>query len=149
MPPILSAAVLSEVIDGIYHRHGISNDELARLARVSASTMSRIRSEEMALRSDVLQTLSVALCDTHGITDLAEALLSTEFVVCRRGEARANGDLADESKRLFLAFGRALDAFEAGDPATGRAALADARTALDEAHAEMDALASPGTGRTS
>lgn len=137
----ISGPVVGDVLNRIHYVHGVPNERLARLANVSASTMTRARDGAADLRATDLQSLSHALC-RDGITDLAQAMLCPDFVVCRRGEGSGNGDLSDESAALFQGFASVLNAFERGDVDAGRAALAACRTTLDDAHVEFDGLAS-------
>ena len=132
--------VVADVLNRVHYVHGVANERLARLANVSASTMTRARDGSGDLRAADVQLLSHALCGL-GITDLAQAMLSPEFVVCRRGEGRVSGCLSDESAAAVKALASVLNAYERGDVDAGRAAATSLKPIIDNLLAEFDALA--------
>lgn len=106
MPNRISS-VLNEVLREPAAAHTAT--ELAGVAGVSQSMISKVCSGEAELSMGKVAALSRYLCE-HGDTRLAECFLTPEFVVSRRPPTRTTGRVRDHVAYIVLELGQVQQA---------------------------------------
>jgi hypothetical protein len=132
--------ILADVLNLLVLEGTFSNGELARLAGISDSKMSRVRNEESRLYADEVQRLAERL-SIQGEYRVSRLFIHYSLEITKPVLGTANGTFDDEIVRSTVAWGSVKGAASEHDINGLDAAISELERCLKDAHAERNRIA--------